>query len=68
MTFVIAFVVNATVLTRQRAEPLGYERWSHLVGYPSVLFVLVFAGVGASLYVNRARQAAGPAGFDLRER
>ena len=69
-TFVVALVVNATVLGRHRTAPLTYTRWSHLVGYPSVLFVLVFAGVGASLYLNRAREAAAPAPvtFDLRDR
>jgi branched-subunit amino acid ABC-type transport system permease component len=68
VTFVIAFIINTTVLSRRRREPLSYERWSHLIGYPSVLFVLLFAGVGAWLYVNRARQAAAPTTFDLRER
>lgn len=68
VTFVVAFVVNATVLGRHRARPLSYERWSQLIGYPSVLFVLVFAGVGASLYLTRARQIAAPATFDLRDR
>ena len=69
-TFVVALVINATVLGRHRTAPLTYTRWSHLVGYPSVLFVLVFAGVGASLYLNRAREAAAPVPvpFDLRDR
>ncbi|SEP67078.1 hypothetical protein [Microlunatus flavus] len=67
-TFVVALVINATVLGRHRTAPLTYTRWSHLIGYPSVLFVLVFAGVGASLYVNRARQAAAPTTVDLRTR
>lgn len=68
LTFVVAFVVNATVLGRHRETALSYRRWSHLIGYPSVLFVLVFAGVGASLYLTRARQAAAPVPFDLRDR
>lgn len=68
VTFVVAFVVNVTVLSRHRTRPITYERWSHLVGYPSVLFVLVLAGVGASLYVTRARLAAAPTTFDLRDR
>lgn len=68
VTFVVAFVINATVLGRHRTRPLSYERWSHLVGYPSVVFVLVFAGVGASLYLSRARLIAAPAAFDLRDR
>jgi hypothetical protein len=68
VTFVVAFVVNVTVLGRHRTRPLSYERWSHLIGYPSVVFVLVFAGVGASLYVSRARLAAAPTAFDLRDR
>lgn len=68
VTFVVAFVVNATVLARHRDRPLSYERWSHLIGYPSVLFVLVLAGVGASLYVTRARQAAEPISLDLQDR
>jgi hypothetical protein len=68
VTFVVAFVVNATVLVRHRETALTFRRWSHLIGYPSVLFVLVFAGVGATLYLNRARQAAAPTSFDLRDR
>ena len=69
-TFVVALIINATVLGRHRTAPLSYTRWSHLIGYPSVLFVVVFAGVGASLYVNRARQANAPATvpIDLRDR
>lgn len=67
VTFVVAFIINTTFLTRDRPAPLTYEHWSHVIGYPSVLFVVVFAGVGAALYVNRARQAAIPAGFDLRD-
>ena len=67
-TFVVALIVNATILGRHRTAPLTYTRWSHMIGYPSVLFVLVFAGVGASLYVNRARQANAPVPFDLRDR
>ena len=68
VTFVVALVVNTVVLTRTRRNPLGYERWAHLIGYPSVVFVVVFAGVGASLYVGRARLAAAPTGIDLRSR
>ena len=68
VTFVVAFVVNLSVLVRHRTTALTYRRWSHLVGYPSVLFVVVFAGVGASLYLNRARQVTAPVGFDLRDR
>jgi hypothetical protein len=56
------------VLARHRTRALTYERWSHLIGYPSVLFVLVFAGVGASLYITRARQAAAGPLLELRER
>ncbi|MGI3781421.1 MAG: hypothetical protein ACRYG2_11660 [Janthinobacterium lividum] len=68
LTFVVAFIVNTTVLVRHRETALTYRRWSHLIGYPSVLFVLVFAGVGASLYLTRARQAAAAPSFDLRDR
>jgi hypothetical protein len=68
ITFVVAFIVNVTVLGRHRTSPLSYRRWSHLIGYPSVLFVLVLAGVGAALYVSRAREAAAPTSFDLRDR
>lgn len=67
VTTLVAFVVNASMLGRRRTDPLTYTRWSHLIGYPSVLFVLVFAGVGASLYVNRARQAGAATTFDLRQ-
>ena len=55
-------------MMRHRETALTYRRWSHLIGYPSVLFVLVFAGVGASLYLARARQAAAAPSFDLRNR
>ena len=68
VTFVVAFIVNTTVLVRHRQTALTYRRWSHLIGYPSVLFVLVLAGVGAAIYLNRARQAAAPTSFDLRDR
>jgi hypothetical protein len=68
VVFVVAFVVNATVLSRHRTTALTYRRWSHLIGYPSVLFVVVFAGVGATLYITRARLAAAPTSFDLRNR
>jgi hypothetical protein len=68
VTFVVAFIINTTVLSRHRPSPLSYQRWSHLIGYPSVLFIIVMAGVGASLYVSRARQANAPTTFDLRDR
>lgn len=68
VAFVVALIVNTTVLVRHRATALTYRRWSHLIGYPSVLFVVVFAGVGASVYLARARQAAAPTSFDLRTR
>ncbi|HEY0239580.1 MAG TPA: hypothetical protein VGC37_13135 [Friedmanniella sp.] len=68
VAFVVAFIVNTTVLTRHRSNALTYRRWSHLIGYPSVMFVFVFAGVGASLYLTRAREAAAPTSFDLRDR
>ncbi len=67
VTFVVALIINATVLGRDRTTALSYRRWSHLIGYPSVLFVVVFAGVGASLYLTRARLAAAPTSFDLRD-
>jgi len=66
VAFVVAFIVNTTVLVRHRQTALTYRRWSHLIGYPSVLFVVVFAGVGASVYLARARLAAAPTSFDLR--
>jgi hypothetical protein len=68
LTFVVAFIVNTSILTRHRESALTYRRWSHLIGYPSVLFVVVFAGVGATLYLNRARQAAAAPAIDLRGR
>ena len=67
VTFVVAVIINATVLARDRTTALTYRRWSHLLGYPSVLFVVLFAGVGISLYLSRARLAAAPTSFDLRE-
>ncbi len=69
LTFVVALVVKRDgPRAGTWTSPLTYERWSHLVGYPSALFVVVFAGVGGWLYVSRAREASAPMTFDLRER
>ncbi|SDR72584.1 hypothetical protein SAMN04488543_0224 [Friedmanniella luteola] len=52
VAYVAAFGVNATVLLRDRPQPLRFEHWLTLVGLPSALYVLVLGGVGASLYLS----------------
>ncbi len=56
LVYVVAAVVNLAVLSHRRATPLTYVHWKDMLGYPSALFVLTFAAVGAALYLNRARQ------------
>ncbi|MCW2809601.1 MAG: hypothetical protein JWP61_59 [Friedmanniella sp.] len=50
LSYVVALVVNGSVLVRHRKTPLTYDRWLHLLGYPSVIFVLAFGALGAWLY------------------
>ncbi|CAA9285380.1 MAG: hypothetical protein AVDCRST_MAG48-80 [uncultured Friedmanniella sp.] len=52
VAYVAAFVLNATVLLRDRPEPLLFEHWLSLIGLPSILYVLVLGGVGASLHLT----------------
>ncbi len=49
--YVAALIVNATVLLHRRAEPLQFAHWLSLIGFPSILYVLLLGGIGAYLYV-----------------
>ena len=46
VAYVAAFVVNAAVRLRHRAQPLLFGHWLALVGLPSIVHVLVLGGVG----------------------
>lgn len=55
IAYVAALVVNVTVLSRHRGAALEYLEWRRLIGLPSLLFVLVFGGVGVYLHLRQAR-------------
>lgn len=55
MVYVVALVINLTVLRHHRAVSLTYTHWKVLLGYPCAIFMLTFAAVGAWLYVSRIR-------------
>lgn len=54
-----AVIVNLTVLARHRGAALEYVEWRRLVGLPSLLFVLIFGGVGVYLQLRQTRRSAG---------
>jgi hypothetical protein len=54
LAYVIALLVNTVVLVRQRKVPMSYEHWAQLVGYPSVIFVILFGIIGLWLYLSRS--------------
>lgn len=58
VAYVAALIVNVTVLSRHRGAALEYLEWRRLIGLPSLLFVLVFGGVGVYLYVRQTRGTA----------
>lgn len=59
LAFVAVALVNAIVLSRTRTQPLTFAEWAPLLGYPSIIFVVVFGGLGVWLHLtspeNRAR-------------
>jgi hypothetical protein len=59
VAYVAALIVNVTVLARHRSAALEYLEWRQLVGLPSLLFVLVFGGVGVYLHVRQTRGSTG---------
>lgn len=50
VTAAVAGLVNLAFVARHRRVPLTFGHWAHLIGGPSVVFVLVFGAVGAWLY------------------
>ena len=61
LAYVVALAVNATVLLRHRKTSLPYAQWEHLLGYPSVVFVIAFGGIGVWLYLSRRDPKPTPA-------
>jgi ribose/xylose/arabinose/galactoside ABC-type transport system permease subunit len=55
VAYVAAFILNVTVLARHRTAALEYLEWRRLVGLPSLLFVLIFGGVGVYLHLRQTR-------------
>lgn len=53
VAYVVAFAGNAFVLVRQRKIPMAHHTWLHYLGYPSLIFVIVFGLVGLWLYLSR---------------
>ena len=58
LAYVAALIVNVTVLARHRGAALEYLEWRRLVGLPSLLFVLIFGGVGVYLRLRQVRASA----------
>lgn len=55
VAYVAALLVNVTVLARHRGAPLQFLEWRRLIGLPSLLFVLIFGGIGVYLYLRQTR-------------
>lgn len=53
VAYVAALIVNVSVLARHRLQPLEFTEWRRLIGIPSLLFVLIFGGVGVYLYLRQ---------------
>jgi hypothetical protein len=51
----VAGVINLAFVARHRRVPLTLEHWLHALGGPSIVFVVVFGGVGVWLYRNQLR-------------
>ena len=62
LAYVVALLVNLTVLARHRSAALTFTEWRSLLGVPSVLFVLVFGGLGVYLHLRQTRALAPPQG------
>lgn len=55
IAYLIAGLLNLVVLVHHRDTPYAYSAWLTRLGLPSLLYVVVFAGVGAHLYLRRRR-------------
>jgi len=62
LAYVVALLVNVTVLARHRSAGLSFTEWRSLIGIPSVLFVLVFGGLGIYLHLRQTRALHLPEG------
>lgn len=58
LAFIAVLVVNVMVINRSRAVPLRFSEWAPLLGYPSIIFVVVFGGLGVYLHLIWLRQPA----------
>lgn len=52
----MAGIVNGIVLTRSRTVPLRFSEWAPLLGYPSIVFILVMGGLGVWLFTSPGRK------------
>jgi len=57
LAFGTATLVNLVVLLRHRSEALAYAQWRSLLGIPSLLFVILFGGLGVYLHLRQSRPA-----------
>ena len=56
LAYVAALIVNAMVILRTRTDPLRFSEWAPLLGYPSIIFVVVFGGLGVWLHHTWRRE------------
>lgn len=56
LAFVAALAVNVMVIDRRRSTPLHYTEWAPLLGYPSILLIVVFGGLSVWLFVTDPEQ------------
>lgn len=56
LAYVVAMIVNAMVILRTRTEPLRFSEWAPLLGYPSIIFVVIFGGLGVWLHLTWTRE------------
>lgn len=66
LSYLVALIVNGSVLARHRKEPFTYDHWLHLLGYPSVVFVLAFGALGAWMYYVHQRDTRPALSLDPR--
>ncbi|HEY5821486.1 MAG TPA: hypothetical protein VIT20_05895 [Propionibacteriaceae bacterium] len=52
---VLSGIVNGMVLIRSRTVPLRFSEWAPLLGYPSIIFIVVMGGLGVWLFTSPAR-------------
>lgn len=60
LAFAVVAVVNAMVLGRHRRQPLTFGEWAPLLGYPSIIFILIFGGLGVWLFLSSPESRVQP--------